>query len=265
MREILYGRNAVYESLRAGRRKPYRLVLAEGVRQTDIVGQIVFLAEQARVPVSRTERRNLDHLGNVHHQGVTLETSEYPYSSLDEILAVAQSPPHRRGTDDAGPHRRGTDGDGVAPLLLLLDLLQDPQNVGSLLRTAEAVGVHGVVIQRRRAVGITPAVVQTSAGAVEHLRVAQVTNLAETISLLKAHDVWVAGLEAAPGAQQSDQADLSGPLALVVGSEGEGLRRLVRTRCDFLLQLPMHGQVTSLNAAVAGSVVLYEALRQRQQ
>jgi 23S rRNA (guanosine2251-2'-O)-methyltransferase len=255
MREILYGRNAVYESLRAGRRKPYRLVLAEGVRQTDIVGQIVFLAEQARVPVSRTERRNLDHLGNVHHQGVTLETSEYPYSSLDEILAVVQSPPHRRGTDGAG----------VAPLLLLLDLLQDPQNVGSLLRTAEAVGVHGVVIQRRRAVGITPAVVQTSAGAVEHLRVAQVTNLAETISLLKAHDVWVAGLEAAPGAQQSDQADLSGPLALVVGSEGEGLRRLVRTRCDFLLQLPMHGQVTSLNAAVAGSVVLYEALRQRQQ
>ena len=220
-------------------------MLAEGVRQTDIIGQIVFLAEQARVPVSRTERRNLDHLGNVHHQGVTLETSEYPYSSLDEILAVAQSRPQ-------------------APLLLLLDLLQDPQNVGSLLRTAEAVGVHGVVIQRRRAVGITPAVVQTSAGAVEHLRVAQVTNLAESIGLLKAHDVWVAGLEAAPGAQQSDQADLSGPLALVVGSEGEGLRRLVRTRCDFLLQLPMHGQVTSLNAAVAGSVVLYEALRQRQ-
>lgn len=246
MREILYGRNAVYESLRAGRRKPYRLVLAEGVRQTDIVGQIVFLAEQARVPVSRTERRNLDHLGNVRHQGVTLETSEYPYSSLDEILAVAQSRPQ-------------------APLLLLLDLLQDPQNVGSLLRTAEAVGVHGVVIQRRRAVGITPAVIQTSAGAAEHLRVAQVTNLAETIGLLKAHDVWVAGLEAAPGAQQSDQADLNGPLALVVGSEGEGLRRLVRTRCDFLLQLPMHGQVTSLNAAVAGSVVLYEALRQRQQ
>lgn len=245
MREILYGRHAVYESLRAGRRKPYKLTLAEGVRQTDVVGQIVFLAEQAGVTVSRTERRYLDHLGHVHHQGVTLETSEYPYSSLDEILAVAQSRPE-------------------APLLLLLDLLQDPQNAGSLLRTAEAVGVHGVVIQRRRAVGITPAVVHASAGAVEHMLVAQVTNLAETIGLLKARDVWVAGLEAARGAQQYDQADLSGPLALVVGSEGEGLRRLVRTRCDFLLQLPMHGQVTSLNAAVAGSVVLYEVLRQRQ-
>ena len=256
MREILYGHNAVCESLRAGRRKPYKLMLAEGVQQTDVVGQIVFLAEQAGVPVSRTERRYLDHLGNVHHQGVALETSEYPYSSLDDILVAAQSSPHRYGTDSAGDS---------APLLLLLDLLQDPQNVGSLLRTAEAVGVHGVVIQRRRAVGITPAVVHTSAGAVEHLPVAQVTNLVDAIGRLKAYDVWVAGLESVRGAQRYDQADLSGPLALVVGSEGQGLRRLVRERCDFLLQLPMLGRVTSLNAAVAGSVVLYEARRQREQ
>jgi len=246
MREILYGHNGVYESLRAGRRKPYRLVLAEGIRQTDTVGQIVFLAEQAGVPVSRTERRNLDHLGDVHHQGVALETSEYPYSSLDEILALARSR-------------------GEPPLLLLFDLLQDPQNVGSLLRTAEAVGVHGVVIQRRRAVGITPAVVHASAGAVEHLLVAQVTNLVDGIGRLKLHDVWVAGLEAVRGAQRYDQADLSGPLALVVGSEGQGLRRLVRERCDFLLRLPMRGQVASLNASVAGSVVLYEVLRRRMK
>ena len=245
MREILYGRNVVYESLRAGRRKFYKLVLAEGVRQTDAVGQIVFLAEQAGVPVDRTERRNLDRLGNIHHQGVVLETSEYPYSSLDDILAAAKAR-------------------GEAVFLLLLDLLQDPQNVGSLLRTAEAVGVHGVVIQRRRAVGITPAVVHTSVGAVEHLLVAQVTNLVDAIGMLKAHDVWVAGLEALRGAQPYHEADLSGSLAVVVGSEGEGLRRLVRERCDFLLRLPMFGQVTSLNAAVAGSVVLYEALRQRQ-
>ena len=244
MRKILYGRNAVRESLRAGRRRPYKLILAEGVRQTDAIGQIVFLAEQAGVPVSRTDRRNLDRIGDVNHQGVTLETSEYPYSALDDILATAQSR-------------------GEAPLFLMLDLLKDPQNVGSLLRTAESVGVHGVVIQRRRAVGITPAVVHASAGAVEHLRVAQVTNLVDVIGRLKPHDVWVAGLEAVRGAQRYDQADLSGPLALVVGSEGEGLRRLVRERCDFLLRLPMHGQVTSLNAAVAGSIVLYEAWRQR--
>lgn len=245
MLELLYGRNAVRESLRAGRRKSYTLMLAEGVRHTDIIGQIVSLAEQAGVPVVRTDRHNLDRLGNVHHQGVALETSTYPYSALDDILAAAQS------RDEP-------------PLILLLDLLQDPQNVGSLLRTAEAAGVHGVVIQRRRAVGITPAVVHASAGAVEHLLVAQVTNLVNAIGKLKADDVWVAGLEASPDAQVYHQFDLDGPLAIVVGSEGSGLRRLVRERCDFLLRLPMLGQVTSLNAAVAGSVALYEALRQRE-
>jgi len=243
MRETLYGRNAVRESLRAGRRQAYKLLLAEGVRQTDIVGQIVSLAGQSGVAVQRVERRKLDRLGDVHHQGVALETSRYPYSSLDDILALAQSR-------------------GEPPLLLLLDLLKDPQNVGSLVRTAEAVGVHGMVIQRRRAVGVTPAVVHTSAGAVEHVLVAQETNLVRVIETLKERDVWVAGLEAARDAQFYHQADLSGALALVVGSEGQGLRRLVRERCDFLIQLPMLGRVASLNASVAGSVVLYDALRQ---
>ena len=133
------------------------------------------------------------------------------------------------------------------------------------MRTAEAVGVNGVVIQRRRAVGITPAVVNASSGAVEHLSVAQVTNLVSAIDQLKTHDVWVAGLEAVPGAQQINQADLNGPLALVVGSEGQGLRRLVRERCDFLVQLPMRGQVRSLNASVAAAVALYEVLWQREE
>jgi 23S rRNA (guanosine2251-2'-O)-methyltransferase len=244
MIEMLYGRNAVCESLRAGRRKPYKLILAEGIQQADVVNEIVFLAKQADVRVTRAERQNLDRIGDVHHQGIVLETSDYPYSSLDEILALAQSR-------------------NEPPLLMLLDLLKDPQNVGSLLRTAEAVGVHGVVIQRRRAAGITPAVVHTSAGAVEHLLVAQVTNLVDALGRLKAYDVWVAGLEASRGARLCYEADLTSSLALVVGSEGAGLRRLVRERCDFLLQLPMLGQVTSLNASVAGSVVLYEVLRQR--
>ncbi len=248
-RDILYGRQAVRESLRAKRRKPYILTLAEGIRQTEFVSQIVYLARQAGADVVRTERRNLDRIGSTHqvgthHQGVVLETGEYPYVALDDVLIAAQS-------------------HDESPLLLLFDQLQDPQNVGSLLRTAEAVGVHGVVIQQRRAVGITPAVVHASAGAAEHLMVAQVTNLANTIATLKERDVWVAGLEAMPGAQQYDQADLSGPLAIVVGSEGTGLRRLVRERCDFVLQLPMHGQIASLNASVAGSVLLYEVLRQR--
>jgi 23S rRNA (guanosine2251-2'-O)-methyltransferase len=246
MREILYGRQAVRESLRAGRRKPYKLILAEGVRQADVIGQIVFLAQRAGAEVRHVPRQNLRQIGNVHHQGVALETSEYPYTALDDIIAPSQT------------------GEGPL-LLLLLDQLQDPQNVGSLLRSAEAAGVQGTIIQRKRAVDITPAVVHASAGAVEHLKIAQVTNLVNVIERLKTYDVWVAGLEAAHDAQRYDQADLSGSMAIVVGSEGKGLRRLVRERCDFLLQLPMCGQVTSLNASVAGSVVLYEALRQRQE
>lgn len=245
MLETLYGRNGVCESLRAGRRKHYKLMLAEGVRQTAIVDQIVSLAREAGVPVQRVERRQLDRLGRAHHQGVALEASGYPYSSLDEILAGAESR-------------------GESPLLLLLDLLKDPRNVGSLMRTAEAAGVHGVVIQRRRAADVTPTVVHVSAGAVEHVRVAQVTNLVSAIGSLKERDAWVAGLEAVKEAQCYHEADLTGPLAVVVGSEGKGLRRLVRERCDFLLRIPMQGRVTSLNTSVAASIVLYEVLRQRK-
>ena len=155
------------------------------------------------------------------------------------------------------------DRSGAPPFLLILDLLQDVHNLGSLLRTAEAVGIHGAVIQRRRAAEITPTVVNTSAGAVEHLHIAQVSNIANTISALQESQIWVYGLEAARGAQRYDRVDLKGPLALVVGSEGQGLRRLVRERCDLLIEMPMLGKITSLNAAVAGSILLYEALRQR--
>jgi 23S rRNA (guanosine2251-2'-O)-methyltransferase len=244
MIDLLYGRRPVYEALRAARRRIYGLALAEGIQETGgVVGQIVSLAQSAGVPLTRSSRQELDRVAPAH-QGVVVEAGPYPYADLEDILAFA--------ADRSEP-----------PLLLLLDLLQDPQNFGSLLRTAEAVGVHGVVIQHRRAVGVTPAVVSASAGAVEHLRVAQVTNLARTIDELKRHDVWVAGLEVAPEAQLYHQADLRGPLALVVGSEGAGMRRLVREKCDFLLRLPMRGRVASLNAAVAGSVVLYEGERQR--
>lgn len=245
MRETLYGRNAVFEALRAGRRKFFRLRLADTVRAAGVINDILGLAQDLGVSVEEVPRRHLDYLGEgINHQGVTLDASEYPYASVDEILTYAQER-------------------GEAPLLVLLDLLKDPQNLGSLLRTAEAVGVHGAIIQRRRAVGVTPAVVNTSAGAVEHLRVAQVTNLVYTMADLKERDVWIAGLEAVRGAERYDQADLTGGLGLVVGSEGKGLRRLVGERCDFLVELPMQGRISSLNASVAGSIVLYEAWRQR--
>lgn len=245
MTEALYGRNAVYEALRAKRRDFYRLTLAEGMRERDVIEQILRLARELGLPVEYADRGTLDRFGNFNHQGVVLEASEYRYSLLDELYARADS------ADEP-------------PLFLLLDLLKDPHNVGSLLRTAEAVGVHGVVIQRRRAVDITPAVVHTSVGAVEHLRVAQVTNLVRAMEWLKEQRVWIAGLEAVEDARVFYRADLSGALGVVVGSEGKGMRRLVRETCDFLIRLPMRGMVTSLNASVAGSIVLYEVLRQRR-
>jgi len=245
MRETLYGRNAVYETLRAGRRDFYKLTLAQGVRQTDVIDRILDRAHELGVPVEHADRSTLERFGSFNHQGVILEASEYAYDLLDELYAAAEE------ADEP-------------PLFLLLDLLKDPHNVGSLLRTAEAVGVHGVVIQRRRAVDITPAVVHTSVGAVEHLRVAQVTNLVRAMAWLKDQRVWIAGMEAVRDAQIHYQADLTGSLGVVVGSEGKGMRRLVRETCDFLVRLPMRGVVTSLNASVAGSILLYEVLRQRR-
>jgi 23S rRNA (guanosine2251-2'-O)-methyltransferase len=150
-------------------------------------------------------------------------------------------------------------------LLLLLDHLQDPQNVGTLLRTAESIGIHGVVLPARRAVAVTPAVVNASSGATEHLPIATVSNLAQTIATLQQAGLWVVGLENDPAAQEFDQADLGGPLAFVLGAEGPGLARLTRDRCDFLVRLPLAGQIASLNAAVAGSIVLYHTWRQRSR
>ena len=245
MREILYGRQPVRETLRARRRQVFKLVLAQGIKRAGIVGQILALAEQAGIPVQMVNRRELDKLGGeVNHQGLAAEVSGYPYVDLTEPLEVSRK-------------------SGVPPFLLLLDHVQDPQNLGSLLRTAEAAGVHGVVIPGRRAAGVTPAAVRASAGAAEQVRVAQVTNLVRAMGRLKAEGVWMAGLEAAPGAQLYTEADLSGPLGLVVGSEGKGLGRLVQETCDYLIRLPMLGQVESLNAAVAGAIALYEARRQR--
>ena len=241
MREILYGRNAVLEALRAG--KPIdRILLAKGTRAKGTLAEIVALARSRGVPIQRVERRDLDRIAD-RHQGVVAEAGEYEYASVEEILTAAEER-------------------GEKPFLLILDCLQDIQNFGSLLRTAEAVGVHGVIIPKRRAVGVTAAVRKASAGAVEHLCIAQVANLARTIRALKERGLWVIGLDMA-GELTYDEADLDMPLAIVVGGEGQGISRLVRENCDFLVRLPMRGQVSSLNAAVAGSIVLYETWRRR--
>jgi len=243
-KEILFRRNAVHECLRAGRRKFHRLVIAE---DGDLAALQDILAEARRrqLPLERTTKKELNLATHGEpHQNILLEVGPYPYVDLTEIM-------------DCAAER------SELPFILLLDLVQDPRNVGALLRTAEAAGVHGIVIQERRGCEITPTVVTTSAGATEHLRVAQVTNLVEAIRWLKQHEVWVAGLALTPEAQSLDAVDLHRPLGLVIGNEGDGLRRLVRERCDFLLKLPMFGHVQSLNAAVAGSIALYAARQAR--
>ncbi len=248
MSELLYGRHAVLETLHARRRHIYRLWL-EGEnkpKRGDVMDDIRAAAEAANVPTRAIDGGMFDKLKqeNINAQGVALEVDDYPYVDVATCLARAQE------RDEP-------------PLLLLLDHLQDPQNLGTLLRTAETLGVHGVVIPDRRSARVTPAVSNASSGAVEHLLIAQETNLNRTIDWLKQRNVWIAGLAGETDVPLLDAKQLDGALAVVVGNEGSGLSRLTREKCDFLLRLPMFGQVESLNAAVAGSIVLYEARRVR--
>ncbi len=239
---MLYGRHAVLEALRAGRRRIYQVYLDEGIGHAGIVAEIVATAQSKGCPVAGTLQPVLKRLGAVNHQGVVVEADPYRYVAFEDLLRFPQN-------DD--------------PLYLVLDHLQDVQNLGTLLRTAEAMAVTGVLLPERRAAGITPAAVNASAGAVEHLRVALVTNLAQALEKLKAVGVWVVGLDVGPEAVPLGKADLRGPLALVVGAEGAGLARLIRERCDWSLTIPMYGRIASLNAAVAGSVALVAARQAR--
>ncbi len=245
MSEILYGRQPVCEALRAGRRRMSDLLIHATEKASDTLAEIRRLAGQAGVPVASTTLQALDTLTDGgHHQGVAARVSAYPYVPLEDLLKAA------------------TDA-GEAPLILLLDHIQDPQNLGSLLRTAEAAGVHGVAIPKDRAALVTPAAARASAGAAEHTRVALVTNLVRTMETLKEAGLWIHGLEALDEATPYADADLTGPLGLVVGSEGQGLGRLVREHCDVLLRVPQFGRVGSLNAAIAGAIALFEIRRQR--
>ncbi len=240
MREWIAGRHPVYEVLQAGRRQVFRLLLAEGSaeasREKGRLADVLNLCRDRKIPVEIAPRRALDVEAD-GHQGVLLQVGEYPYSDLSEILLR-------------------TEQRQEPAFILILDALQDPQNLGTLLRTAEVTGVHGVLQPFRRTATITPAVVSASSGASEHLLIVQ-TNLAQAIARLKEAGVWVVGLEGSSRAELPARIRLDGPLALVVGSEGQGMRQLVEKSCDLLLRLPMRGRVESLNAAVAGSVALY--------
>jgi len=230
------------EVMQAKRRQVFRLLLASGVEEKGRIAEILRAAALIKVPVERVARERLERLGE-NPQGVAVEVGVYPYVELYDIYDLAKER-------------------NEALFVLVLDVIQNPQNLGTLLRTAEAVGVHGVIIPQHRAAEVTPAVVSASAGASEHLLITR-GNIARSLEQLKEAGAWVVGL--AEGEDSSAEVPLGGPIALVVGNEGEGMRALVRQQCDYILSLPMRGRIQSLNAAVAGSIVLYQVLLARQK
>jgi 23S rRNA (guanosine2251-2'-O)-methyltransferase len=243
MPDYVWGRNPILETLRSPRQVK-RILIAGGLRDAPAIAVILQEAERRHIPIETVPRHRLDQLSRgAVHQGCLAVVEARKYATLEQILDYA-----RHKNED--------------PLLLILDAIQDVNNLGSLLRSAEAAGVHGVIISLHEAAEVNATVVKTSAGASEHLLIAQETNLTRTIEFLKKQNIWVIGLDG-EAKTEYDKADLTGPLALVVGSEGKGIRRLIREHCDLLIRLPMHGHINSLNAAVAGSIALYEALRQR--
>jgi len=236
MKEWITGRNPVYEMLHARRRQVFRLLFAEGVHNDERISAILNIVKPYKIQVESVKRTQLDAISD-NHQGIAAEVSGYSYSSLPDILKNASNKSEE-------------------PFILVLDTIQNPQNLGTLIRSAEAFGVHGVIIPLRHACGITPAVVNASAGAAEHMLITT-ANLAQALDELKRAGCWVVGLEGSQAALPPDKLRLGGATALVVGSEGEGMRDLVRKSCDLLMRLPTEGQVDSLNAAVAGSIGLY--------
>jgi len=243
MKQWIIGRNPVFEALRAKRRTVFNLNFADGIEEKGIILEIIQLAKDINVPIKRVDRQKISKLGH-NHQGIALEVSDYPYLNIEDILDNAS----RRDEK---------------PFILILDVIQDPQNLGTLLRTAEAVGVHGVIIPVKRAASITQSVVSSSSGATEHLTIAQ-ANLSQSINYLKENNIWIYGLEKTEVSSPIDRTNLSGAIALVVGSEGQGLRALTIKSCDNLIHIPMVGNINSLNASTAGSVALYKAFYDRQ-
>lgn len=239
--EFIIGRNPVLEALKSGR-DINKLWIAEG-SQGGSMGQITQLAKRNGVLVQFVPKKKIEQMVDGIHQGVAAQVAAYQYAELDDLFNLAEKR-------------------NESPFFLLLDELEDPHNLGSIMRTADAVGAHGIIIPKRRSVGLTATVAKASTGAIEHIPVARVTNLSRTIDELKDRGVWIVGTDAK---ESDDYRNLDGdmPLTLVIGSEGKGMSRLIREKCDFLVQLPMVGHVTSLNASVAASLLMYEVYRKR--
>lgn len=239
----LEGRNAVQEALASGRTID-KVFVAAGEADHGLQ-RLAAQAKEAGAVVVSVDRRKLDAMSYTHaHQGIIAQAAAHTYYSIDELLQEAQAR-------------------GEQPLLVICDELSDPHNLGAILRSAECAGAHGVIIPKRRSVGLTATVAKTSAGAVEYMKVARVSNINTAIRELKEKGVWIFGT-AAEGSVPMYRADLTGPTAIVIGSEGTGLSQLVRKSCDVMVSIPMKGHISSLNASAAGAILLYEAVRQRQ-
>jgi len=241
--DVIAGRNPVREALRAGR--PVNKILMARDYYSGPLLEIFALAREKSIPVQKVEKHSLNRfVPETAHQGVIALVSPKAYAAVEDILAAV-----RPGED---------------PFLILLDEISDPRNLGAILRTADAAGVHGVIIPRRRSAPLTPVVAKSSAGAIEYVPVARVANIAQTIETLKKNGVWLVGADA-DGQEVFWDARLDGPLALVIGGEDKGLGRLVKERCDILVRMPMYGRVNSLNASVAAALLVYEVVRQRRK
>lgn len=239
----LEGRNAVQEALTSGRRID-KVFVADGSTDKSL-GRLAAMAKDQGAVVVRVDRRKLDMMSQTHaHQGIIAQAAAHEYATIDDILENAESK-------------------GENPLIVLCDELSDPHNLGAILRSAECAGAHGVIIPKRRSVGLTATVAKASAGAIEYMPVARVNNMAAAMEELKSRGVWIYGT-AAGGASSLYDTDLTGPMAIVIGNEGEGMSRLVADKCDFKVSIPMKGHIESLNASAAAAILLYEALRQRR-
>ncbi len=243
MADIIEGRKPVSEALRSGR-PINKILLARDIGRHSAVAEILELSRARGIPVEYVDRSAIDELSTTSaHQGVIAYAAVKEYVTLDDLFAISREK-------------------NEPPLYCVLDGIEDPQNLGAIIRTAEASGVHGVVIRSRRAAGLTASVARASAGAVEYVPVARVPNISQAIEELKENGVWVVGVDPAGKMKYSD-VDFRLPAAIVIGSEGGGISDLVRKRCDFLASIPMQGRITSLNASVAAALVMYEAFRQR--
>ena len=238
----LEGRNALQEALKSGRTID-KVFIADGEIDRGLQ-RLAAEAKEAGAVVVSVDRRKLDAMSFTHaHQGIIALAAAHTYCSIDDILEEAAAR-------------------GETPLIVICDELSDPHNLGAILRSAECAGAHGVIIPKRRSVGLTATVAKASAGAVEYMKVARVTNISAAISELKEKGVWIFGT-AAEGSIPMYKADLAGPAAIVIGNEGDGMSPLVRKNCDVMVNIPMKGRISSLNASAAASILLYEALRQR--